>query len=102
MLCCRYIKMVVGHLGLTKFGLLGHSMGAGMSSLFAATYPEMVAALVMIDLVKPVGRKTESVVERTRLAVDNLLSIEKKIQSNTERVYKTEDEALARLLEDAT
>ena len=25
-----------------KFGLLGHSMGAGMSSLYAATFPEHV------------------------------------------------------------
>ena len=98
----RYIKMVVGHLGISKFGLLGHSMGAGMSSLFAATYPEMVSALVMIDLVKPVGRRTESVIERTRLSVDNQLSIEKKLLTSGSRVLKSEDEALARLLEDAT
>ena len=77
-------------------------MGAGMSSLFAATYPEMVSALVMIDLVKPVGRRTESVIERTRLSVDNQLSIEKKLLTSGSRVLKSEDEALARLLEDAT
>jgi len=98
----RYIKLVVGHLGLNKFGLLGHSMGAGMSSLFAATYPEMVSALVMIDLVKPVGRKTESVIDRTRQSVENQLSIEKKLLTSGNRVYKSEDEALAKLLEDAT
>ena len=77
-------------------------MGAGMSSLFAATYPEMVSALVMIDLVKPVGRKTESVIDRTRQSVENQLSIEKKLLTSGNRVYKSEDEALAKLLEDAT
>ena len=29
-------------MGWLKFGLLGHSMGAGMCSLYAATYPEHV------------------------------------------------------------
>lgn len=97
----RYIKMVASHLGWNKFGLLGHSMGAGMASIFAATYPEMVEALVMIDLVKPVGRRVESVVERTRLSVDNQISVEDKIQASNGRVYKSEEEALSRLLDDA-
>ena len=98
----RYLRLVVDHLGLDKFGLIGHSMGAGMSSIFAATYPEMVQALVMIDLVKPVGRARESVVERTRLSVDNQISIENKLRQPNNKVYKSEQEALDRLLEDAT
>ena len=73
-----------------------------MSSLFAATYPEMVEALVMIDLVKPVGRPRENVVERTRLSVDTQISIEKKLRDPNKKVYKSEQEALDRLLEDAT
>ena len=97
-----YLRLVVDHLGLDKFGLIGHSMGAGMSSLFAATHPEMVQALVMIDLVKPVGRLRENVVERTRLSVDNQISIEKKLRQPNNKVYKSEQEALDRLLEDAT
>ena len=72
-----------------------------MASIFAATYPEMVEALVMIDLVKPVGRRIESVVERTRLSVDNQISVEEKIQASNGRVYKSEEEALSRLLDDA-
>ena len=99
---CRYLRLVVDHVGLTRFGMMGHSMGAGMCSLFAATYPQMVQALVMIDLVKPVGRARENVVERTRLSVDNQISIEKKLREPNNKVYKTEQEALDRLLEDAT
>ena len=98
----RYLRLVVDHLGIDKFGLIGHSMGAGMSSIFAATYPEMVQALVMIDLVKPVGRPRENVVERTRLSVDNQISIENKLSQPNNKVYKSEQEALDRLLEDAT
>ena len=74
----------------------------GMSSIFASTYPEMVQALVMIDLVKPVGRPRENVVERTRLSVENQISIENKLRQPNNKVYKSEQEALDRLLEDAT
>ena len=88
-------------MGLEKFGLMGHSMGAGMSSMFAATYPDMVDALVMIDLVKPVGRKTENLIENTREAVDTFLAIDKKLSKGSERVYKTEEEAFDRLQEGA-
>ena len=97
----RYIKIVASHMGLEKFGLMGHSMGAGMSSMFAATYPDMVEALVMIDLVKPVGRKTENLIENTREAIDTFLAIDKKLSKGSERVYKTEEEAFDRLQEGA-
>ena len=50
-----------------------------MCSLFAATYPEMVEALVMIDLVKPIGRKMEDVVEKTRMSIESALKIQDKI-----------------------
>ena len=51
---------------LLRFGLLGHSMGAGMAMLYAGTFPERVAGLVMLDLWKPVSRRPDEVVERTR------------------------------------
>ena len=98
----RYIRYVAQHMGYDKFGLMGHSMGAGMSSVFAATYPEMVTHLVMIDLIKPVGRKVENIIEKTRLSIDNWISIDKKMsQENFEKVFKTEEEALVRLQEAA-
>ena len=97
----RYIKLVASHMGLDKFGLMGHSMGAGMSSLFAATFPEMVEALVMIDLVKPVGRRTENLIENTREAVNTFLAIEMKLSKGSEKTYKTEEEAFNRLQDGA-
>lgn len=97
----RYIKLVASHMGLDKFGLMGHSMGAGMSSLFAATFPEMVEALVMIDLVKPVGRRTENLIENTREAVNTFLAIEMKLSKGSEKTYKTEEEAFDRLQDGA-
>jgi len=34
----------------------GHSMGGGMSMLFAATYPELMGNLIMLDCIKPISR----------------------------------------------
>ena len=92
----RHIRLVAQHQGLEKFGLMGHSMGAGLSSLFSAVYPEMVHSLIMIDLIKPVGRSIENYIERTKLSLDSFLAIEKKLKT-PERVFKTEEEAFQRL-----
>jgi len=98
----KYIRLVAQHMGYTKFGLMGHSMGAGMCSVFAGTFPEMVEALIMIDLIKPVGRKTDELIEKTRLSVDSFLALDAKLRrDNPEKVYKTQEEALQRLLDGA-
>jgi pimeloyl-ACP methyl ester carboxylesterase len=39
----QYIRRVAQHFGLHKFNLIGHSMGGGMSMIFASTYPECVS-----------------------------------------------------------
>ena len=43
-------------------------MGGSMCMLFAATHPEMVKRLIMIDSYKPMSRKPSSVVDMTRLS----------------------------------
>ncbi len=48
----QVIRRVAGHFSLDRFSLLGHSMGAGMALLFAATHPEMVERLIMLDVGK--------------------------------------------------
>ena len=97
----RYIRYVAEHQGLERFSLMGHSMGAGLSSVFAAVYPEMVQSLIMIDLVKPVGRKIENYIEKTKLSLDSFLAIEKKLSKTSEKVYSSEEEAFKRLQEAA-
>ena len=37
-----YIQRVRKFLGLEKFWIIGHSMGAGLGSLYTATFPEHV------------------------------------------------------------
>ena len=77
-------------------------MGAGISSLYAATFPEQIKALIMIDLIKPSARRVEELVERTRQSVESRLDLELKMSSRPEKVYPTHEEAQARLIESST
>ncbi|WP_455198269.1 alpha/beta fold hydrolase, partial [Kaarinaea lacus] len=46
----QLISFITEHYGLEKFDLLGHSMGGAVSVLYAATYPEKVKRLVLVDV----------------------------------------------------
>ena len=97
----RYTHSVLTHLRLPRVGLIGHSMGAAKASLFAATFPDMVESLVMIDLIKPISRKTEDVVLRTRQSITEHSALQEKITGGKDRVYRSEQEALDKLIEAA-
>ncbi|WP_428622886.1 alpha/beta fold hydrolase [Sedimenticola sp.] len=43
------------HVGWERFSLLGHSMGAGIASLIAASFPERIERLVLIEGLGPWG-----------------------------------------------
>lgn len=94
----QYIRRVANHYGLKQISLLGHSMGGGMSLIYAVTHPEQVKRLVMIDAVKPVSRSLDVIVQRTRTSVDDLMAIEKKLSTGKHNVYSYES-ALNRLME---
>ena len=56
---------------------------------------ELVQRLVMLDALKPVSRSSDSIIKRTRASVDDLLAIEKKLNSGKNHYY-TYEEALKR------
>jgi pimeloyl-ACP methyl ester carboxylesterase len=43
------VEAVADKLGLTRFVLVGHSLGGSVASVFAAAHPERVAGLVLVD-----------------------------------------------------
>lgn len=51
------LDCVVQALGLTRFNLVGHSMGGTIAFLYSGTFPDHVANLVLIEGVGPVGMK---------------------------------------------
>lgn len=58
--------------------LLGHSMGAGIASMFAACYPERVAGLMLIEGIGPVITPAEDVAGQLRKALQKRRRIRKR------------------------
>ena len=56
-------------LGWERAVLLGHSMGGGIASLVAASVPERVERLALIEALGPLGGRAEDAVTRLRSAV---------------------------------
>ena len=51
-----HVRRAVKHFNLSRFSLIGHSMGGGICSAFAATHPELVEHLVSLDMICPLLR----------------------------------------------
>ncbi|WP_246121019.1 alpha/beta fold hydrolase [Luteimonas granuli] len=60
---------VADALGWERFGLLGHSMGAGIASLVAAACPDRIDRLVAIEALGALAEEPARTVERLREAV---------------------------------
>ncbi len=72
-----------------KVILLGHSMGGAISSLIAATKPEMIESIISIEMLGPLSAPEESVVERLSEHINGILKEKGRLIS-----YQTKDEAI--------
>lgn len=70
--------------------LLGHSMGAGLATLFAAAFSERVLSLVSLDMVGPVSSGTDEMVEQLRKG-----ALARAARERRQRYFATRDEVLA-------
>lgn len=66
---------VVEALGWREFTLLGHSLGAGIGSLFAAAFADRLQALCLIDGLGPISGREDDAPARLRRAVDAQLAV---------------------------
>lgn len=78
-------------LGLDSFILMGHSMGAGISSLLAGAFPERVKKLILLEGLGTNTTAEERAPEVLRKAVIDM----QKANSKRKPVYKTEAEAVS-------
>ncbi|MEP5569627.1 MAG: alpha/beta hydrolase [Halioglobus sp.] len=82
---------VVEQLGWERFDLMGHSRGAIIASLLAASFPERIHRLVLLDGVAPPPLDANEFVDQMRRYV-----LEKKrLQNRRTRVYASEDLAVS-------
>ncbi|WP_417614812.1 alpha/beta fold hydrolase [Oceanisphaera sp.] len=57
------VQALVEHLGLDKVVLLGHSLGAGIATLFAGAFPEQVRRMILLDGLVPLDYPAEQLPE---------------------------------------
>lgn len=84
-----HIVDVVDALGWENFSLMGHSMGAGIAPLVAATLPGRVEKLVLIEGLGPLSRAPEEVPAQ----LVRYLSQAKEQPTKRLPLYKTREEA---------
>ncbi|XP_065898940.1 serine hydrolase-like protein [Dysidea avara] len=89
------VKYVVDALGWKRFSFLSHSMGAGVSTLFAASLPEYVEKLVLLEGIAPLAVDAKELPSRMGKALNNL----KKFQDKATKVYPSQEACIARLME---
>ena len=74
----RDVFAVVDAQGWDQFILLGHSMGAGLACMFAATFPERVQRLVLIEGLGPPSTAPEKGPETLRKAIGDMRQLSEK------------------------
>ncbi|MDU9029803.1 alpha/beta hydrolase [Pseudomonas mediterranea] len=84
------VLQVAEQLGLQRFALLGHSLGAIVSLVLAGSLPERVTHLGLIDGIIPPTAQGDNAAERMGMALQAQLDLQKK----TKPVYKTLDRAI--------
>ena len=77
-------------LELDQFILLGHSMGAGVATYTAASFPERIEKLVLIEGLGSQASRPEDAPQILRKAVDDM----KKAGAKRKPVYETREEAV--------
>ncbi|WP_101675286.1 alpha/beta fold hydrolase [Alloalcanivorax mobilis] len=87
----RDVLEVAEQMGWQRFVLVGHSMGAGVASLFAATYPERVSHLVLLEGLGPPATDADDVAPTLRKAIDQIRGLSAKRKP----VYSDPEQAVA-------
>ncbi len=83
---------IVESLAAPWLGVVGHSMGGGVASLFAGARPDLVTRLVIMEGLGPMADPADLAVERVRKWLSDLRRVDR-----TPRTLASPEEALDRL-----
>jgi pimeloyl-ACP methyl ester carboxylesterase len=81
---------VADALGLDRFVLMGHSMGAGTATYVAGSFPERISKLILIEGIGTNTNRPEQAPDVLRKAVTDM----KKFNAKRKPVYETRDDAI--------
>ncbi|MEM9100910.1 MAG: alpha/beta hydrolase [Pseudomonadota bacterium] len=86
-----HIIVLLRQLGFEKVILLGHSMGGGISTLIAAAAPDLVEAVISVDVFGPLVSEPSNALEDLRMSVEQFVAS----QNKKSPFYDSVDSALA-------
>jgi pimeloyl-ACP methyl ester carboxylesterase len=84
-------------LGWQTFALMGHSMGAGISTLVAGAFPDRVHRLVLLEGAGPLAAEASSAPEQLALAVED----EARSASASPRIFPDRNSAIRARMRDS-
>jgi pimeloyl-ACP methyl ester carboxylesterase len=94
------LEALVSHLGLRDFILVGHSAGARYAFVFAAEHPELIRALVVVDIdPDAVNPDSQGMFARYNSESDEWDSLEAVVERLRDRQPQSTDEMLRRQAE---
>lgn len=88
-------------LGWRRCALIGHSMGAGISSLLAGTIPERFDAVILLEGLGPLAESADTSPERLANAIADEHTRMQRARRSTrrKRVFESRDDAVQRLVD---
>ena len=87
------IEELVDAMGWERFAIVGHSMGAGIGALYAATRPERVGHLMMLEGLGPLSNEEDATAEK----LQNALTPRYRHQDRERlKLFESEEEAAKR------
>ncbi|MDT8397840.1 MAG: alpha/beta hydrolase [Pseudomonadales bacterium] len=84
------VRWVAGQLGLTRFSLLGHSMGGAIACLLSALFPDRVRQLLLLDAIGPLATRASDAPSQMRKA----LRQQQGVQARKPNIYASELDAV--------
>jgi pimeloyl-ACP methyl ester carboxylesterase len=91
------VMAVADTLGWTRFSLLGHSMGAGISTLVAGTFPERIHKLVLLEGAGPLAAEASRAPEQLASAIED----EARVAATSPRIFPDLEAAIEARLRDS-
>lgn len=86
----HFIRRIVQHFKWQKITLMGHSLGGGISFLYAAVFPDDVQKYISIDIAAPLVRDPTKALSQLGNNIDRFLRYEK-LSQNQQPCYDYEE-----------
>lgn len=76
------VRHIVKHFKWQKVSIIGHSLGAGIAFLYAASYPEETDSIICLDAASPAFLDKSTIIQMTAKSIDKFLKYENRSEKD--------------------